>query len=268
MPSPLPQALPEFVAIPPGQFIMGNDAGEEDESPAHVVSLDAFEIAMHPVTMAQYARFLRETGHRAPAVYELPLIVATGGRDREQTFRFSADPYVWHGGEPPAERLNHPVTLVRWDDAMAYCAWFSSLRGRPVRLPTEAEWEYAARAGSADPLPWGEALDPSRANFLLDLRHKEGAGTTAVDRFEPNAFGLRDVIGNVWEWVQDWYAPDYYRRAPERNPRGPSRGTLRVLRGGGWPTSEPRMLTCAYRHKVPPDTYSYSIGFRVVSPLA
>lgn len=267
MPSPL-QALPEFVPIPAGQFIMGSDNGEEDEGPPHVVSVDPYEIAAHPVTNAQYARFLRDTGHRAPAIYELPLIVATGGRDREQAFRAAAAPYAWRGGEAPPERLNHPVTLVRWDDAMAFCAWLSALRGRPVRLPTEAEWEYAARAGSSDQLPWGEALDPSRANFLLDPHHKEAAGTTPVDRYEPNAFGLRDVIGNVWEWVHDWYAPDYYQRSPQRNPRGPSRGTLRVLRGGGWPTSEPHMLTCGYRHKVPPDTYSYSVGFRVVSPLA
>jgi sulfatase modifying factor 1 len=242
---------------------MGNESGDEDERPLHAVTLDAFDMSAHPVTMAQYERFVHESGHRPPAVHELPLIVATGGREREEVFRERSAPYAWSDGRPPAERLEHPVTLVRWEDAVAYCGWLSSLIGRPVRLPTEAEWEYAARAGSKDPLPWGEALDASRANFLLDPRQRAEAGTSPVTRFEPNAFGLYDVIGNVWEWVADWYAADFYSRSPERNPRGPSRGVLRVVRGGGWPTFEPRMLTCAYRHKVPPDTYSYSIGFRV-----
>ena len=258
-----PQPLPEFARIPAGEFVMGTEAGEDDERPVHTVTLDAFDLAVHPVTIAQYDRFVRETGHRAPAVHELPLIVATGGREREDVFRERSAPYVWDDGVPPIGRLDHPVTLVRWEDAVAYCGWLSSLIGRPVRLPTEAEWEYAARAGSKEPLPWGEALDPSRANFLMDPRQRAEAGTSPVTRFEPNAFGLCDMIGNVWEWVTDWYAPDFYSRSPERNPRGPSRGLLRVVRGGGWPTVDPRMLTCAYRHKVPPDTYSYSIGFRV-----
>jgi formylglycine-generating enzyme required for sulfatase activity len=263
MSSTPPHALPEFVRIAAGEFFMGSEAGEEDERPAHSVALDAFDLGAHPVTMAQYERFVRESGYRSPGVHELPLIVTTGGREREEAFRGRSERYAWRDGQPPAGRLDHPVVLVRWEDAVAYCAWLASVIGRPVRLPTEAEWEYAARAGSRNPLPWGEALDPSRANFLLDPRQRVEAGTTAVTRFEPNAFGLRDMIGNVWEWVADWYAPDFYARGPERNPRGPSRGLLRVLRGGGWPTWDPRMLTCAYRHKVPPDTYSYSIGFRV-----
>jgi sulfatase modifying factor 1 len=255
--------LPEFVRIPPGEFLMGSDAGEEDERPAHPVALDAFDLAVHPVTMTQYERFVRETGYRSPGVHELPLIVATGGHEREEVFRARSERYAWRDGQPPADRLDHPVTLVRWEDAVAYSGWLSALLGRPVRLPTEAEWEYAARGGAGTPLPWGEALDASRANFLLDPAKRAGAGTTPVTRFEPNAFGLHDMIGNVWEWVSDWYAADFYLRAPERNPRGPSRGLLRIVRGGGWPTFDPRMLTTAYRHKVPPDTYSYSIGFRV-----
>jgi formylglycine-generating enzyme required for sulfatase activity len=264
----MPEALPETVRIPAGQFIMGTDDGEEDERPAHVVALDAFELGVHPVTMAQYARFVSDTGHRPPGVYELPLIVTTGGGEREHAFRALAEAYAWVDGHPPEDRLDHPVTLVRWEDASAYCTWLSSVLGRPVRLGTEAEWEYAARAGSTERLPWGDALDPSRANFLLEPSQKAGSSTTPVTRYEPNAFGLRDVIGNVWEWVSDWYALDFYARSPERNPRGPSRGSLRVLRGGGWPTSDPRMLTVSYRHKVPPDTYSYSIGFRVACTTA
>jgi formylglycine-generating enzyme required for sulfatase activity len=261
----MPEAVPDMIRIPATQFIMGSEDGEEDERPAHAVTLDPYEISAHPVTVQQYARFLRDTGHRPPGVYELPLIVTTGGRDREHAFRRAAAPYVWVDGQPPPDRLDHPVTLVRWEDAAAYCAWLSSLLGRPMRLATEAEWECAARAGTQTPMPWGDAMDHSRANFLLDPHQKDGGGTTPVTQHPPNAYGLRDAIGNVWEWVSDWYAADFYARSPERNPRGASRGSLRVVRGGGWPTYDPRMLTCSYRHKVPPDTYSYSIGFRIAS---
>jgi formylglycine-generating enzyme required for sulfatase activity len=258
------EALAETVLIPAGEFLMGAAEGEEDERPVHPVTLDAYHIAVQPVTVAQYARFLRETGHRAPAVYELPLIVANGGREREQAFRTDAAAYTWSDGQPDGSRLDHPVALIRWEDASAYCNWLSAITGRPARLPTEAEWERAARGG-LDGLryPWGDELDPSKANYLSDSAGRAKAGTTPVHRYPPNGFGLHDMIGNVWEWVLDWYQRDIYWQGPRSNPRGPANGSLRVVRGGGWPTAEPRMLTCSYRHKVPPDTYSYSIGFRV-----
>jgi formylglycine-generating enzyme required for sulfatase activity len=257
------ESLPETVLIPSGEFMMGTEEGGEDERPAHRVMVDAFHMAVHPVTMAQYARFLRETGHRPPAVYELPLIVANGGREREQTFRVLAAPYVWTDGLPEESRLDHPVALVKWEDAAAYCTWLSAITGNPVRLPTEAEWEFAARGGAAGRYPWGDSIDTSRANYLADAGRRQDAGTAPVCRYPPNAFGLHDMIGNVWEWVLDWYERDFYAHSPRKNPRGPVMGTMRIVRGGGWPTSEPHMLACSYRHKVPPDTYSYSIGFRI-----
>jgi formylglycine-generating enzyme len=258
-------ALPPVACVPAGEFEMGDPQGHPDQRPVHRVHLDGFEIAVHPVTVAQYARFVRETGHREPAVYEIPLVAAGGGRDREESFRSIAAAYAWAGHAPPPDRLDHPVTLVRWEDANAYCGWLASVTGRHVRLPTEAEWERAARGPDhAGPYPWGGALDPARANYLADASRRDDGGTTPVTRFPPNGFGLCDVIGNVWEWVADWYANDYYLTSPAENPRGPLRGAMRVVRGGGWPTSEPEMLTCSYRHTVPPDTYSYSIGFRFV----
>ena len=258
-------ALPQAVSIPAGEFDMGAPGEQEDQRPVHRVYLDAYEIAAHPVTVGQYGRFVQETGYRVPAIYEIPMIVAGGGRDREQAFRGIADPYAWAEEGPPRERLDHPVTLVRWEDATAYCGWLSSLTGRLVRLPTEAEWERAARGpDGAGPYPWGSELEPARANYLCQPARRDGAGTTPVTRFAPNGFGLHDLIGNVWEWVGDWYANDYYAMSPGQNPRGPQRGAMRVVRGGGWPTSDPAMLTCSYRHTVPPDTYSYSIGFRFV----
>jgi formylglycine-generating enzyme required for sulfatase activity len=204
------EPLPEMAKIPAGEFMMGSDDGDEDEKPIHSVLLDEFSIAIVPVTQRQYVRFVRETGHRAPAIYELPLIVSNTGRDRERVFRRLSGPYVWSDSTPPPERLDHPVTLVRWEDAVAYCRWMSESTGRNVRLPTEAEWEKAARGG--------------------------------LDR---------------------WYTPDAYKDRNSKNPAGPAEGRLRIIRGGGWPVSDTRMLTCAHRHEVPADTYSYSIGFRI-----
>jgi formylglycine-generating enzyme required for sulfatase activity len=253
-----------MVRIPAGEFVMGSDDGDEDERPAHTVHLDEYSVGVQPVTHRQYARFVRDTGYRPPAVYELPLIVTNGGRDRERLFRRLGAQYVWPDSQPPPERLDHPVTLVRWEDAAAYCKWLAELAGRPIRLPSEAEWEKAARGGlERCRYPWGNELDPLRANFLTDPSLKMTHGTTPARAFSPNGYGLYDVVGNVWEWVADWYASDTYQSAPERNPRGPADGRLRLLRGGGWPVSDIRMLTCTHRHEVPPDTYSYSIGFRI-----
>jgi formylglycine-generating enzyme required for sulfatase activity len=256
--------LPELALIPAGDFVMGSDDADEDERPAHRVHLDDFQIGVHPVTNAEYARFVRETGHRVPAIYELPLVVSAGGRDRERTFRSVGQAYIWSQMDPPKNRLDHPVTLVRWDDAVAYCAWLSASSGRAFRLPTEAEWEKAARGGvEGKRYPWGDRLDRNMANFLTDPSLKAIQGTTACRTYPPNSYGLFDTIGNVWEWVQDWYDQDYYRTSPPRNPLGPAQGQLRVIRGGSWLVADMRMLSCSHRHKVPPDTYSYGIGFRV-----
>jgi formylglycine-generating enzyme required for sulfatase activity len=194
-------------------------------------------------------------------VRDLPLVVTPV---QELTFRELAAPYVWRGGELPAERLRHPVTLVTFADALAYCAWLSTRLPEAVRLPTEAEWERAARGNlEGQRYPWGDDIDASRANFLPDPALKRYRGTRPVGSFAPNAFALYDMVGNVWEWVADWYAPDAYRASERRNPQGPSEGTLRVVRGGSWVTHDVDQLRCSHRHKVPADTYAYSIGFRV-----
>ena len=165
----------------------------------------------------------------------------------------------------PAARLDHPVTLVRWDDAFAYCAWLSNETGRLVRLPTEAEWEKAARGGlEGKRYPWGDRLDRNMANFLTDPSQKNSQGTTQCRTYPPNGYGLFDMAGNVWEWISDWYDPHYYDISPLTSPAGPREGNLRLLRGGSWLVADVRMLACSHRHKVPPDTYSYGIGFRIV----
>jgi len=259
--------LPELALIPSGEFLMGSEDAEDDERPAHRVHLDDYLIAVHPVTQGEYARFVRETGHRAPAIYELPLVVTAGGDDRERAFRSAGQPYVWMDSEVPPERREHPVTLIRWDDAIAYCAWLSGASGRKVRLPTEAEWEKAARGGHEGKCyPWGDRLDRNMMNFLTDPSLKTTQGTTQCRSYPPNGYGLFDMVGNVWEWVQDWYSAKYYATSQYRSPTGPPEGTLRVLRGGSWLVADVAMLSCSHRHKVPPDTYSYGIGFRIVCP--
>ena len=148
---------------------------------------------------------------------------------------------------------------------MAYCAWLSTAdRARPFRLPTEAEWEKAARGGAESKrYPWGDRLDRNMANFLDDPALRSHARHDAVPAISANGYGLFDMAGNVWEWVHDWYDASYYATSPRRNPPGPSHGIMRLVRGGGWLVADVRMLSCSHRHKVPPDTYSYAIGFRV-----
>jgi sulfatase modifying factor 1 len=213
------------------------------------------------VTQDEYSRFVRATGHPAPSIREAPLIA--GGS--EDSFRTLGQPYVWRDGEPPHGQGSHPVVLIKYEDAVAYCRWLSADLGRVIRLPTEAEWEKAARGGSEGlRFPWGNDIDPSRGNFLADVSAKRQRGTRPTGTYPPNAYGLYDVAGNVWEWVSDWYDRDYYAGGAAIDPKGPESGSLRIVRGGSWVTDDVAMLRCAYRHKVPPDTYAYSIGFRIV----
>jgi sulfatase modifying factor 1 len=254
-------ASPPFARIPAGEFLMGASDAEADERPVHRVYLQEFHIGRFPVTQDDYARFIRETGHLPPQVRTLPLI-ASGS---DEVFRQHARPYEWRHGEPPAGHAAHPVVLVTYEDAVAYCRWLTGVLGQRVRLPTEAEWEKAARGGAeGQRFPWGNEIDPTRGNFLADAASKPKRGTRATGSYPPNGYGLYDVAGNAWEWVSDWYDRDYYALADPIDPAGPPTGTMRIVRGGSWVNDDVTMLRCAYRHKVPPDTYAYSIGFRIV----
>ena len=255
------EPLPLLVRIPAGEFLMGADDEAEDERPAHRVYLDEFFIGAYEVTNEEYARFVRETGRAAPAIRNLPLVVRP---DQQTAFLDLAVPFAWKDGQPPLGRARHPVTLVTHDDAAAYCAWLQSRAGRPFRLPTEAEWEKAARGGvDRQRFPWGDDIDPSRANYLGDPTLKPQRSTEEVGTFPANAYQLFDMAGNVWEWVSDWYAPGYYARAQYLNPPGASASQQRIVRGGSWVNHDVDFLRCACRHRVPADSYSYSIGFRV-----
>ena len=264
-PGPLTNAVtpPDLARIPAGDFLMGAADADVDERPVHRVHVSEFFIGRFPVTQDDYARFVRAAGYSPPSVTNIPLI-ASGGRDL--MFREMAAPYVWDAAPPPGLG-SHPVVLVRFDDAAAYCRWLADELGRLVRLPTEAEWEKAARGGT-DGLryPWGSEIDPSRGNFLSDATAKRQKSTRPTGTYPPNAFGLYDITGNVWEWVSDWYGADYYGQGESHDPCGPSFGNMRIVRGGSWVNDDHSMLRCAYRHKVPPDTYAYSVGFRIVCP--
>ncbi len=254
----------QIVRIPAGEFLMGSEDGDKDERPVHPVFLDEFSIGARAVTNADYARFVRATGYRPIAVRELPAIVAPDFRD---TFRELCERYVWKNGLPPEGLEIHPVTLVQYTDAFEYCRWLATITGKPVRLPTEAEWERAARGGvEGRRYPWGDDIDSSRANFLPDPSFKAKRGTTPVGSYPSNGFDLFDMAGNVWQWVSDWYDPDYDAVSEYRNPQGPPSGRFRCVRGGSWVNDDVSFLRCAHRHEVPADTYAYSIGFRIAFP--
>lgn len=229
-----------MVVIPAGEFLMGSESGYPNERPVHPVFIDAFALAQHPVTNTQYERFVRETGHRVPYLDD-PRAEATNWDREARTY--------------PAGHAQHPVVLVSWHDAHTYCEWAGG------RLPTEAEWEKAARGGlEGRPYPWGDEIDPSLANY--DNRN----GTTLVGSYLPNGYGLHDMAGNVWEWVGDWYNATYYPRSPQRNPQGPEKGSVRVLRGGAW-LLFPQFCRVAYRFRNSPDFRSNLIGFRLAGSL-
>lgn len=240
---------------------MGTESGDEDTRPARRLALPEFWIGAFEVTNAEYRVFLDATGRPAPSAEELPSVVTP---DRAAMFRHFAERYEWKNGTYPPGQAEHPAVLLRYEDAAAFCAWLSERTGKRVRLPNEAEWEKAARGGlTGKSYPWGGTFDPSRANSLKDEAAKETSGTRPVGTFSANGFGLRDASGNAWEWVAGWY-----RAVPEasvpRDSEARPEGAMRVVRGGAWVDTDPRFLTVWHRHKVPPDTYSYSIGFRIL----
>lgn len=218
-----------FVAIPAGAFLMGSDEGQDDERPVHEVHVDAFEMAVYPVTQAEYAEFLDATGH--------------------------ATPREW----PSAVHFDDlPVTGVSWIDADAYCAWRSAV-GDPVRLPSEAEWECAARGGTSGArYPWGDEMPA----WLPNGGRGPLPGPWPVTLGEPNAFGLYGIGANIHEWCADWHAAAYYARSPVRNPAGPSTGSRRVSRGGAWRHAV-TISTCAARSKIDPSFRYTDYGFRL-----
>jgi formylglycine-generating enzyme required for sulfatase activity len=246
----------------------GQEIGDDDERPVHRVNLSPFHIDATEVTNAEFARFVKDTGYKTDAEKKGSSWVFKKGQ-KDWAAVEGAD---WRHPLGPdsniADQTNHPVVNVSWNDAAAYARWAGK------RLPTEAEWEYAARAGREGEIyPWGNQLKPDGkvvANFWQgtwpsDNRMEDRYYYTApVGSFPPNAFGLYDIIGNVWEWTADWYASDYYRHSSAKDPKGPESGEQRVARGGSWFCSEGYCgaYRVGFRGKSPPDSGFNNVGFR------
>jgi serine/threonine-protein kinase len=228
-----------LVLVPGGEYTVGGDGGQRDEAPAHKVRLESYYISIHEITNAQYRRCVPR-----------------------------------HSSGPRLDAANQPVVKVAWKDAMRFCAWLSRVEKANYRLPTEAEWEVAARGTDGRRYPWGnEAVDAGgtyRANYAPS-KDKNSWGldgfpyAAPVGSFPAGAspFGCLDMAGNVWEWCHDWYDAGYYAKGPAENPRGPESGTERVLRGGSW-YHPIELARPANRDKLRPDISQASIGFRVV----
>ncbi len=220
-----------MVLIPAGEFQMGSNSNLDREKPIHTVYLDAFYMDKYEVTNAQYKKFMDATGRKAPK--------------------------YWN--DPNLNAPDHPVVGVSWYDAAAYAEWAGK------RLPTETEWEKAARGGlDSKKYSWGNEAVADNAN-------RNGMGgkdwweyTAPVGSFAPNGYGLYDMAGNALEWCEDWSNEDYYSNSPRQNPQGPSWGTDRVLRGGSW-LSTVGYIRCASRFNCNPMAPFNSFGFRCVA---
>lgn len=236
----------EWRRISAGTFVMGSDRGTDDAQPSHRVEITTpFRISAHEVTVRQFRLFVEATGYTTDAE-------RLGGAWRAKNSDSLRTPGLTWRNPGFEQSPNHPVVCVSWNDAQAFADWIGG------RLPTEAEWEYAARAGVTYPKLSGEW---KRTTWYAE----NAAGHThPVGQKEPNDWGLYDVQGNVWEWVQDWYAPDYYERSPAEDPQGPKSGELRVCRGGSWHNQ-----TCwlPSRNRASPTYRANNIGFRVVRPV-
>jgi formylglycine-generating enzyme required for sulfatase activity len=225
-------AVPDdMVLVPAGEFSMGSPEGDPDEKPAHKVQISAFFMDKYEVTVKQYAAFLQESGGDRPAEWK------TMNKTANQ---------------------NRPVMGVDWAEAARYCKWAGK------RLPTEAEWEKAARGTDGRLYPWGnDPPTPLHANYgKKEWNNHEALVPVGTLEAGKSPYGIYDMAGNVWEWVSDWYDNDYYKNSPSDSPAGPPTGGFKVIRGGSWNTSA-RNLRAADRYFDPPSFRSqYVPGFR------
>lgn len=275
--------VPGLIALPGGVFIMGADNDDPDERPAHAVQLRQFRLAAHAVTNAQFARFVQDTGYLTDAQHCGWSFVFGGFLPAEHppTRGIIDAPWwrqvegaCWRHPEGPrsdlADRADHPVTHVSWFDAQAYCRWSGT------RLPSEAEWEYAARGGLiGHRFPWGADREPEGEHRMnvwqgefpsRDTAADGWSGTAPVDAYPPNGFGLHNMTGNVWEWCADWYSPiAYHAHDTTISPTGPETGEERVIRGGSYLCHESycSRYRVSARSANRPDSTSGNVGFRV-----
>lgn len=253
----------EMITIPSGVLLMGSDNGEPAERPVHPVEISAFAMDRLEVTNADFSVFVAATGY------------ITDPERRGSGWHWDG---IWrevaranwrhpHGQRSSIRGLgNHPVVQVSWNDAQAYCRW------KHKRLPTEAEWERAARGDGARIYPWGDEPPRRGKIYRASYGSDECCGADSGDGYRFTApvesfplgrsfFGVEDLAGNVWEWVEDWFDADFYRRSPGVNPLNGSKGEGKVIRGGGWGNNS-FGLRSTLRHANPPDTGLSMVGFR------
>jgi formylglycine-generating enzyme len=221
--------------IPAGWFLMGSISGQDCERPVHRVWIDDFLLAATQVTNTEYQKFMASTGSPAPP--------------------------FWNDAN--FNQPQQPVVAVSWFEAMHYCNWLAAQTACPYRLPTEAEWERAARGESEQKnFPWGD--EPPQ--LLPDYAARWQNGPEPVGGCVPNAFGLFNMCDNVHEWCSDWYDANYYATSPERNPQGPEQGTRKASRGGSW-RHHVKIARCSARSSIPPEFQYADYGFRVACSL-
>lgn len=216
--------------VPAGDFEMGSDRGDTDEAPVHSVYLDAFAIDKYEVTNSLYRACVNAGACYPP----------------HDTSAYESSQFA-----------DHPVLYVDWDMAKTYCEW------RGGKLPTEAQWEKAARGTDGRTYPWGEGIDCSKANYLGCSSSTSNVMTYSAG---VSPYGVYDMAGNVWEWVSDWYSETYYQSSPEQNPTGPDSGNLRVVRSGAWNVGV-EVVRTSLRNAKPPSAFDNDVGFRCVSDV-
>ena len=262
-----------FGWCPPGTFLMGSPESEmdrgEDERPHEVRLASGYYFGVCPVTRSQFAQFVSQTGYKTTAEIEGGWWYKTGGFTQNIACQWRTPGY--------SQSDDHPVAVVSWTDAKAFCDWFAGIVQLPARLPTECEWEYAARGGTTTPFHWGDELNGTQANCDGNYQYRASTagpsrqGTSPVGSYAarfPHPWGLADMHGNVWEWCSDWYEEDFGRgeAASDHSARGPNR-RKRVVRGGSW-LNYPILCRAAFRGGLVPDRGLNIVGFRVVLPVA
>jgi formylglycine-generating enzyme required for sulfatase activity len=251
----------DYIFVAAGVFKMGDnfDEGDPRERPVHVVDLDAYYIGKYPVTNGEFKRFRDEAGYDDPKYWPEARVVP-----RDQSTALT------NGMRPGRE--NFPAAAITWDQAVAYCNWLSARTGKQYRLPTEAEWEKAARGADQRRYPWGNELTSAYASYkenpLAFAGFYDGSKRGELQtRSNASPYGAFDLVGAVFEWCSDWYSPNYYAFSPRKNPPGPSEGAYRVVRGASQ-YEEPWELRAANRSSGAPSNQNHHfLGFRCVRNL-
>ncbi len=253
----------EFVYIPPGSFLMGSpttEADRRDDEKQHRLTLSkGYYMQSKEVTVGQWRRFARESGYRTEAETGDGAYIYEGGKWAKKAGTYWDNPAF-------SQRDDYPVTCVSWNDAQEFIRWLNGKGEKTYRLPTEAEWEYGARAGTDTPFSFGRCLSTDQANYNGNYPYSGCSkgqyrqAPVAVGSFSPNGWGLYDMHGNVWEWCQDWKA-DYFSGSVT-DPTGPDSGSYRVNRGGSW-SSRARNCRSADRNRSAPGYRNNNLGFRL-----